>query len=175
MKLLHIISLAILITGCTYQAPTPAPTNELPAANSNVQQAPVKNTTANVNTSTRIDLSNRGLTKLTMNFSENSSVQELNVSYNKLTGALPAEIRFLTKLKVLDASHNQFTGVPAEIGQLQDLGTLDYSYNQLTGLPYELANLKKLKVLNLAGNAYSELDLGIIRKGLPADVQIITQ
>lgn len=170
MKPTLIISLAMLVTGCTYLAPTPVPTNELPGANSNVQQAPTKDTSANVNTGSRIDLSNRGLTKLTLNFSENSSVQEFDVSYNKLTGALPAEIRFLSNLKVLNASHNQFTGVPAEIGQLQNLEVLDYSYNQLTGLPYELANLKNLKVLNLKGNAYSEYDLGIIRKGLPADV-----
>ena len=65
------------------------------------------------------------------------------------------------------------TGVPAEIGQLQNLEVLDLSNNQLTGLPNELANLKKLKIFNLSGNNYSQMDLEVIKTGLPSGVQII--
>ena len=83
------------------------------------------------------------------------------------------EIRFLTKLKVLNASNNLMTGLPAEIGQLADLEILNLSNNQLTGLPNELGNLKNLKILNLSGNKYSEQDLEVIRNSLPQTVNII--
>lgn len=72
--------------------------------------------------STTLDLSNQNL-------------EVLNISDNNLRGALPAEIRNLRNLKVLNASNNQMTGVPAEIGQLAELEVLDLSNNQLTGLP----------------------------------------
>ena len=65
------------------------------------------------------------------------------------------------------------TGVPAEVGRLSKLQVLNYSNNNLTGLPNELANLKNLQTFNLSGNNYSEMDLGIILKGLPANVNII--
>ncbi|HLC83818.1 MAG TPA: leucine-rich repeat domain-containing protein, partial [Bacteroidia bacterium] len=104
---------------------------------------------------------------------DKTGLEELDISNNNLTGSLPAEIRLLQKLRVLDASDNNMTGVPAEVGQLANLEILDLSNNQLTGLPYELGNLKNLKTLNLAGNDYSEQDLEIIKQGLPADVEII--
>lgn len=126
-----------------------------------------------VSGATVLDLSNKNLDKFPSYVLKMTDLQELNISHNNLTGALPAEIRFLQNLKILNASYNQMTGVPAEIGQLKNLEVLDFSNNQLTGLPYELANLKKLKVLNLSGNNYSTIDLEIIKKGLPSGVQII--
>ncbi len=121
-----------------------------------------------------IDLSNQGLKSIPMYVFNRTDTQELNVSHNLLTGAIQAEIRHLTRLKVLNASHNSMTGVPAEIGQLQNLEVLDLSHNQLTGLPHELGNLQKLKILNLSGNNYSRQDLDYIRSKLPATVNIIT-
>ena len=104
---------------------------------------------------------------------DRSYLEELDVSGNNLTGALPAEIRKLQKLKILKARNNKMTGVPAEIGQLSKLEILDLSNNQLTGLPYELGNLKNLKTFNLSGNNYSTLDLDRIRKDLPQTEFII--
>ncbi len=120
-----------------------------------------------------LNLSGQNLSKVPDSVFNQSNLEELNVSNNKLTGALQAEIRKLSNLRVLNASNNQMTGVPAEVGQLSNLQVLDLSNNQLTGLPYELANLKKLQILNLSGNNYSEQDLAIIKKGLPANVNII--
>lgn len=113
------------------------------------------------------------LTSVPQSIFDKTNTVELNVSYNNLTGSLPAEVRQLKNLKVLNLSHNQMTGVPAEIGQLSGLEVLDLSYNQLTGLPYELGNLQNLKTLVLTGNAYSEADLAIIMKSLPSGVNII--
>src|SRR5690348_3404923 len=75
--------------------------------------------------SNRIDLSAQGLTKVPEYIFNATNLESLDLSGNKLTGALPAEIRNLQNLKVLNVSGNQMTGVPAEIGQLQNLEVLD--------------------------------------------------
>lgn len=120
-----------------------------------------------------LDLSGRKLVKLPDYALSDANLEELNVSNNNISGALPAEIRNLQNLRVLDASNNKMTGVPAEIGQLSMLEVLNLSDNQLTGLPYELGNLKNLKVLNLSGNKYSQQDLEVIKEGLSKEVQVI--
>lgn len=120
-----------------------------------------------------LNLSNRALDSIPFSVFSQIGTEELDVSYNRLTGSIQAEIRNLADLRVLDASHNQMTGVPAEIGQLQELRILDLSYNQLTGLPNELGNLKNLKTLDLRGNRYSQQDLDYIRGKLPPSVTIL--
>lgn len=119
-----------------------------------------------------LDYSGEGLVTVPTGTFSRTDIEVLDLSKNALTGALPAEVRHLINLRILDLSHNQFTGVPAEIGQLSKLEVLDLSYNKLTGLPYELGNLKNLKVLDLRGNNYSSSDLEIIKKGLPSSVEI---
>ncbi|MFH1712216.1 MAG: leucine-rich repeat domain-containing protein [Patescibacteria group bacterium] len=121
---------------------------------------------------TVIDLSDQDFTSFPSYILERTDIEELDISGNLMTGALPAEIRQLSRLRVLDASDNQFTGVPAEIGQLENLEVLDFSNNQLTGIPHELGNLKALQILDLSGNDISEFDLEIIREGLSPDVEI---
>ncbi len=120
-----------------------------------------------------LDLSNQNLTKTPSSVFEKTRIQHLNLSHNKLTGALQAEVRHLSELRTLDLSNNEFTGVPAEIGQLKYLETLDLSHNKLTGLPYELGNLSNLKILDLRGNAYATADLEIIKKTLPSNTDIL--
>lgn len=127
----------------------------------------------NISNKNRLDLSNQGLNKIPDYVFKETNLQELNVSYNNLSGAIQAEIRHLSNLRILNASNNQMTGVPAEVGQLENLEILDLSYNQLTGLPYELGNLKNLKTLNISGNNYSQQDLDIIKQKLPSSVNII--
>ncbi|NCN07924.1 leucine-rich repeat domain-containing protein [Candidatus Falkowbacteria bacterium] len=125
-------------------------------------------------TANKLDISNKALTRLPDYIIRLDNLEELNISNNKLTGSLPAEIKNLSKLKILDLSNNLMTGIPAEIGQLPNLEILNLANNQLTGLPYELGNLKNLKTLNLSGNNYAQPDLDVILKTLPSDVKIIT-
>ncbi len=120
----------------------------------------------NVPAGTSLDLSDTQLARVPSYVFDQRNLTHLNVSNNLLTGALQAEIRHLSNLKVLNLGNNQFTGVPAEVGQLDQLEELDLSGNQLTGLPHEIGNLKKLKTLNLRGNDPSEYDFSLIRESL---------
>ncbi len=119
-----------------------------------------------------LDLSGRNLTKVPEDTFSRTELTILNLSNNNLSGALPGEIRHLTKLRVLDLSNNNFTGVPAEIGQLGQLETLNLSGNPISGLPQELGNLSHLQVLDVRGTQYSAQDLEGIKKGLPKTVTI---
>ena len=115
---------------------------------------------------TRLDLGKSGLNSVPSYVFDRTELEELILSDNHLTGALPAEIRRLRNLRVLDASGNEMTGVPAEIGQLSALQDLDLSENKLTGLPLELGNLRDLRRLDLRGNIRSKQDLDAIRANL---------
>ena len=113
-----------------------------------------------------LDLSNRGLTQVSQDVFTQTDLVTLDLSGNHLTGAIPAEIRLLSKLVTLDLSDNAMTGLPAEIGQLRHLTVLDLSNNQLTGLPLELGQLTGLETLDLRGNDYAKNDLDQIRTTL---------
>lgn len=122
-----------------------------------------------------LSLAGKGLTKTPAYVFDMSALVELNLSNNKLDGALQSQVGQLKHLRVLNVSNNLFTGVPAEIGQLSDLEVLNLSNNRLTGLPNELGNLSKLRLLDVSGNQYSAADLAGIRAKLPATTVIKTQ
>lgn len=128
--------------------------------------------TSDVSNATSLDLSGQGLTSVPLYVFSMTSLEELDLSNNNLTGALPGEIRFLENLRVLDVSDNNMTAVPAEIGQLKNLEELDYSNNAVTGLPLELGNSSALQLFNLTGNYPSQQDLGAIKEHLP-ETQIL--
>jgi len=138
-----------------------------------------------------LDLSNKGLTKVTSDIYSktgtndlilsNNSIQTLpsemgkmtnvvvfKIDHNILDGSLIGEIRQMSKLRILDVSYNKMTGMPAEIGQLSNLEILNYSYNNIDGLPNELANLKNnLKEFNLTGNPLSQEKIDKLKSDLP--------
>lgn len=125
-------------------------------------------------TSNTIDLSGQGLATINKNILDNSSVTTLDVSDNNLTGALPAEIRKLTNLRVLNASDNKMTGIPAEIGQLSKLQIANFANNDISNLPLEIGNLRNLETLNLRGNPkVSSYDVNQIKNKI-SNVKIIT-
>lgn len=167
----HILTLAVIgliLGGCTVS--NQVNENELDTASSDVS---VKQTNDEKEDQKSLDLSSQQLEKAPEYIFDKTELISLDLSDNKLTGALPAEIRHLQNLETLDASYNRMTGVPAEIGQLSKLRVLNLSHNQLTGLPYELGNLQQLEVLDISGNNYSEQDLQIITDQLPSNTTII--
>lgn len=109
-----------------------------------------------------LDLSSQKLEKFPKYILDMRSLENLDLSNNELSETLPAEIKNLSNLKILNLANNQMTNLPAELGQLKYLEELNLSNNNFTGLPHELGNLKNLKTLNLRGNNYSQADLDII-------------
>ncbi|MXW06095.1 MAG: hypothetical protein F4Z81_13675 [Gemmatimonadetes bacterium] len=84
-------------------------------------------------------------------------VTELLLDRNELTGAMPAELVRLEKLRSLSLLGNQLTGsIPPEIGHLPNLEFLEVSYNRLTGsIPPEIGRLVRLRTLGARGNNFS--------------------
>ncbi len=78
----------------------------------------------------------------------------LYLSENELSGTIPPDLGYLTKLEELDLAKNQLRRtIPPELGNLSKL-TLLYLYsNQLSGsIPVELSNSSKLEQLVLSWN-----------------------
>ena len=81
-------------------------------------------------------------------------VTDLSLSFNRLSGEIPAELGGLTNLEVLALFDNRLTGsIPAELGSLTNLTHLYLYRNRLSGeIPAELGDLTNLEVLWLHRN-----------------------
>ncbi|MXX96132.1 MAG: S8 family serine peptidase [Rhodothermaceae bacterium] len=79
----------------------------------------------------------------------------LFLSYNNLTGEIPAQLGNLLHLQMLNLSNNSLSGeIPSELGDLSQLQRLNLSRNTLTGpIPPELGDLSQLRRLEMHENA----------------------
>ena len=84
-------------------------------------------------------------------------LESLNLRSNQLSGEIPAELAGLSYLRRLNLGGNQLSGtIPAVLDQLTRLESLNLWSNQLSGeIPVELAGLSYLRSLNLGGNQLS--------------------
>lgn len=122
---------------------------------------------------TSLVYASRGLSDFPKEILNKTNAVELDLSGNSLQGSLPAEIKNLSKLEILNVSNNDMSGIPAEIGQMTKLRVINYANNRITGLPNELGNLKNLEILDLRGNNPSQQDLESIKAKLPNTTQIL--
>ncbi|XP_062194597.1 brassinosteroid LRR receptor kinase BRL1 [Phragmites australis] len=90
-------------------------------------------------------------------FSSNGSMIFLDLSYNGLTGAIPASLGNMMYLQVLNVGHNELNGtIPYEFSGLKSIGALDLSNNHLTGgIPPGLGGLNFLADFDVSNNNLS--------------------
>ena len=82
------------------------------------------------------------------------NLRSLLLSYNRIIGAIPADISHIPGLQLLDLSRNQLSGnIALSLENLTWLSTLDLSFNTIRGaLPPTLANCTSLLQLDLNDN-----------------------
>ncbi|KAF8675585.1 hypothetical protein HU200_047654 [Digitaria exilis] len=87
-------------------------------------------------------------------FNKNGSMIFLDLSYNSLTGTIPASLGNMTYLKVLNLGHNDLTGaIPDAFTGLKMIGSLDLSHNHLTGgIPQGFGLLNFLDDFDVSNN-----------------------
>lgn len=87
-------------------------------------------------------------------FNESGSMIFLDLSYNSLTGTIPASLGNMTYLDVLNLGHNDLTGaIPDAFTGLKAIGVLDLSHNHLTGvIPAGLGCLNFLADFDVSNN-----------------------
>ncbi|KAI3798225.1 hypothetical protein L1987_33496 [Smallanthus sonchifolius] len=85
------------------------------------------------------------------------SLQSLDLSGNRLTGDIPAEIGLNSKLRYLNLSWNDFqTRMPPELGYFQNLTVLDLRNGAFHGsIPSDLCDSGRLGILQLDGNSFT--------------------
>jgi len=86
-----------------------------------------------------------------------TTIIELNLKHNGLSGKLDTGIAELDSLEVLDLNDNDIKGtIPSEIGLLHKLIRLRLSFNAFVGkVPSELGQLDNLELVHLHGNRLS--------------------
>ncbi|KAK7315041.1 hypothetical protein VNO77_33573 [Canavalia gladiata] len=84
-------------------------------------------------------------------------VRMIDLSSNKLAGAIPPEISKLSALRFLNLSRNYMSGeIPKDMGRMKLLESLDLSLNHISGeIPQSLSDLSFLSFLNLSYNKLS--------------------
>ena len=90
---------------------------------------------------------------------------------NRLTGTIPAALGSLGELEILYLQDNQLTGsIPPEFGALSSLGWLGLHNNQLSGpIPVELTTLPALQDLYFENNALTgSIPAGLVDRNLRA-------
>jgi hypothetical protein len=101
-----------------------------------------------------LDLSSNGLTgSIPMELGHIETLEiTLNLSSNGLTGPIPPQISALTRLSILDLSHNKLEGQLSPLAGLDNLVSLNISYNNFTGYLPDNKLFRQLSPTDLAGN-----------------------
>jgi Leucine-rich repeat (LRR) protein len=103
---------------------------------------------------TSLRLDDLGLSGNLPDLSRLSSLVELDMDSNVLSGSLPSWIGRLQSLEIIDFDSNELTGtIPTEIGNASMLRVIDLDGNKLSGsIPEEIGSLESLYFLQLDFN-----------------------
>lgn len=89
---------------------------------------------------TKLDLSNKGLTKFPMNILKLKNLKELNMGFNFIE-EIPENIDELENLERMSFYDNKIKKIPKRIGNMKNLTYITFRNNQLTTIPDEVENL----------------------------------
>ncbi|KAG6659252.1 hypothetical protein I3843_03G017000 [Carya illinoinensis] len=86
-----------------------------------------------------------------------AQVTTLDLSCRNLSGSIPPEIRYLSRLIHLNLSRNDFEGpLPQSIFELSELKTLDINHNNFNStFPPGISRLKFLRLFNAYSNSFT--------------------
>uniref|UniRef100_A0A0E0IUH5 Receptor kinase-like protein Xa21 n=1 Tax=Oryza nivara TaxID=4536 RepID=A0A0E0IUH5_ORYNI len=86
-----------------------------------------------------------------------TSLIQLNVNDNTISGSIPDDISNLKNLQYFDLSKNSFTGsLPSSLGNLTELNYMNLESNSFSGrIPSTLGNLGMLELLVLSSNNFA--------------------
>ncbi|MDE3256620.1 MAG: dockerin type I domain-containing protein [Gemmatimonadota bacterium] len=102
-----------------------------------------------------LELANNGLYgSIPAELRELSHLRILDLGVNELSGSIPPGLVDMHNLEALTLRRNRLTGdIPPELGRLSQLRKLDLGSNRLSGsIPTELGDLSRLEQLNLGAN-----------------------
>lgn len=105
-----------------------------------------------------LNLGMNRLNSLPRGFGSLPALEVLDLTYNNLNeNALPGNFFYLTTLRALYLSDNDFEILPPDIGKLTKLQILSMRDNDLISLPKEIGELTQLKELHIQGNRLTVL------------------
>ncbi|CAL4984003.1 unnamed protein product [Urochloa decumbens] len=98
-----------------------------------------------------------------------TSLIQLNINDNTISGSIPADISNLLNLEYLDLSKNSFTGsLPSSLGRLKNMNLFYVFGNEMSGpVPLTIGNLTELNDIELGTNSFGgriPRTLGNLRK-----------
>jgi len=103
------------------------------------------------NNSTKLYLTNCGLTQFPPEILELTNLTELDLNRNKLA-TVPETIRNLTNLTMLNLGSNRLTSLPKAIAELTNLSKLNLYVNKLTRIPEDIGKLVNLTYFQINSN-----------------------
>ncbi|KAG7336102.1 hypothetical protein KOW79_000795 [Hemibagrus wyckioides] len=105
-----------------------------------------------------LNLGMNRLSTLPRGFGSLPALEVLDLTYNNLNeSSLPGNFFYLTTLRALYLSDNDFEILPPDIGKLAKLQILSLRDNDLISLPKEIGDLSQLKELHIQGNRLTVL------------------
>uniref|UniRef100_A0A3Q2SWQ3 Ras suppressor protein 1 n=1 Tax=Fundulus heteroclitus TaxID=8078 RepID=A0A3Q2SWQ3_FUNHE len=105
-----------------------------------------------------LNLGMNRLSGLPRGFGSMPALEVLDLTYNNLNqNSLPGNFFYLTTLRALYLSDNDFEVLPSDIGKLTKLQILSLRDNDLISLPKEIGELAQLKELHIQGNRLTVL------------------
>ncbi|KAL6488684.1 hypothetical protein MHYP_G00024250 [Metynnis hypsauchen] len=105
-----------------------------------------------------LNLGMNRLSTLPRGFGSLPALEVLDLTYNNLNeSSLPGNFFYLTTLRALYLSDNDFEILPPDIGKLAKLQILSLRDNDVISLPKEIGDLAQLKELHIQGNRLTVL------------------